>query len=317
MGTTGAHNTAIGDACMYQNDVTGSYNTGVGREALHYVIGSSNTAVGYQALFANTTGASNTAIGQGALDSCTTGAENTSIGKASMEDVTTGNYNVALGVEALREATSAEENVAIGFQALEYATGSNNSALGTKAGEDVTTGGNNFFIGRETGVSGSPGGSITTGNNEGVIGNQSVSKINMQVSVTVASDERDKTDFQPLTAGLAFVNGLTPYTFYWDKRASYVDWTTNPDTDLNSITHDGTHKEDWLDLGFKAQDVIALEEAINHKLSNKTNLVSNLTGDGKQYQLQYEKFVPILVKALQEADDKIDALTTRIEALES
>ena len=125
--------------------------------------------------------------------------------------------------------------------------------------------------------------------------------------MTVASDERDKTDFQPLTAGLAFVNGLTPYTFYWDKRASYVDWRVNPDTDLNSITHDGTHKEDWLDLGFKAQDVVALEEAINHKLSNKTNLVSNQTGDGKQYQLQYEKFVPVLVKALQEADDKIDA----------
>ena len=67
----------------------------------------------------------------------------------------------------------------------------------------------------------------------------------------------------------------------------------------------------------KAQDVVALEESINHKISNKTNLVSNLSGDGKQYALQYEKFVPILVKALQEADDKIDALTARVAALES
>jgi hypothetical protein len=32
--------------------------------------------------------------------------------------------------------------------------------------------------------------------------------------------------------------------------------------------------------------------------------------------LQYSKFVPILVKALQEADAKIEALTTRITALE-
>ena len=85
---------------------------------------------------------------------------------------------------------------------------------------------------------------------------------------------------------------------------------------VNTITNDGTHKEDWLDIGFKAQEVVALEESINHKISNKTNLVTNLTGDGKQYQLQYEKFVPILVKALQEADDKIDALTTRVAALE-
>ena len=71
-----------------------------------------------------------------------------------------------------------------------------------------------------------------------------------------------------------------------------------------------------MDVGFKAQDVVALEDAINHKISNKTNLVTSLSGDGKQYGIKYEKFVPILVKALQEADDKIDALTARVTTLE-
>jgi len=174
-----------------------------------------------------------------------------------------------------------------------------------------------MLLGTSSGNSGSPGGAITSGNNEVTIGNGDHSKINVQVSLSVASDERDKTDFQPLSAGLDFVNQLTPYTYYWDKRHKYVDWDSNPDTDLNSVTADGTHKEDWMDVGFKAQDVVALEESINHKISNKTNLVSNLSGDGKQYALQYEKFVPILVKALQEADDKIDALTARVAALES
>jgi len=276
-----------------------------------------NTAVGGSTLTDLTIGDHNVAIGYNAGNSITTGGENICIGSAAGEDITTGNQNVAIGREALMDATTSSDCVAVGFQALENSTGAGNTSIGYKAGENVTTGTNNFFIGKETGVSGSPGGSITTGNNEGVIGNQSVSKINVQVSLTVASDERDKTDFQPLTAGLNFVNALTPYTYYWDKRANYVDWDANPDTDLNSVTHDGTHKEDWMDLGFKAQDVIALEESINHKLSNKTNLVSNQTGDGKQYQLQYEKFVPILVKALQEADDKIDALTARVTALES
>ena len=60
-----------------------------------------------------------------------------------------------------------------------------------------------------------------------------------------------------------------------------------------------------MDIGFKAQDVVALEESIGHIISDKTNLVSNLTGDGKQYQLQYEKFVPILVKAIQELSAKV------------
>jgi hypothetical protein len=264
-----------------------------------------------------TIGDHNVAMGYNAGNSITTGGENVFIGSACGEDITTGSQNVAIGRESFMDATTASDCVAVGFQALENATGGSNTSIGYKAGEDVTGGTNNFFVGKGTGVSGSPGGSITTGNNEGVLGNGDVSKINVQVSLTVASDERDKTDFQPLTAGLDFVNALTPYTYYWDKRANYVDWDANPDTDLNSVTHDGTHKEDWMDLGFKAQDVVALEESINHKLSNKTNLVSNQTGDGKQYQLQYEKFVPILVKALQEADDKIDALTARVTALES
>jgi hypothetical protein len=276
-----------------------------------------NTAVGGSTLTDLTIGDHNVAMGYNAGNSITTGGENVFIGSACGEDITTGSQNVAIGRESFMDATTASDCVAVGFQALENATGGSNTSIGYKAGEDVTGGTNNFFVGKGTGVSGSPGGSITTGNNEGVLGNGDVSKINVQVSLTVASDERDKTDFQPLTAGLDFVNALTPYTYYWDKRANYVDWDANPDTDLNSVTHDGTHKEDWMDLGFKAQDVVALEESINHKLSNKTNLVSNQTGDGKQYQLQYEKFVPILVKALQEADDKIDALTARVTALES
>jgi len=87
-----------------------------------------------------------------------------------------------------------------------------------------------------------------------------------------------------------------------------VNWEENPDTDLDTIEHDGTHKEDWMDIGFKAQDVIALEKAIGHDLEEKTNLVSQRTSDGKMYQLQYEKFVPILVKAVQELTAKVEEL---------
>ncbi len=67
-----------------------------------------------------------------------------------------------------------------------------------------------------------------------------------------------------------------------------------------------------MDIGFKAQDVIALEESIGHTLDDKTNLVSNQTGDGKQYQLQYEKFVPILVKAVQELSAKVEELENKL-----
>ena len=167
-------------------------------------------------------------------------------------------------------------------------------------------------LGVSSGNSGSPGGALTSGNNEVTIGNGDHSKINVQVSLSVASDERDKTDFKPLSAGLDFVNQLTPYTYYWDKRHKYIDWDANPDADLNSITHDGTHKEDWLDVGFKEQDVVALEKTINHNLSDKTNLTTSLSHDGKQYALQYEKFVPILVKAVQELSAKVEELESKL-----
>ena len=60
----------------------------------------------------------------------------------------------------------------------------------------------------------------------------------------------------------------------------------------------------------------ALEIAAGYNKDNKTNLVSSHTDDGKQMGLQYSKFVPILVKAIQEQQALIEALTARITTLE-
>ena len=63
-----------------------------------------------------------------------------------------------------------------------------------------------------------------------------------------------------------------------------------------------------MDVGFKAQAVEALEKAAGHTIADKTNLTTNLSEDGKQYGLTYSKFVPILVKAIQELSEKVAAL---------
>ena len=117
----------------------------------------------------------------------------------------------------------------------------------------------------------------------------------------------------------------------WDKRTNYIDKTdvTTYDkdgepvhkgwdltTDLDKIVSDGSKKDDDLQVGFKAQDVIALEDAAGYKLSDKTNLLATITSDGKQYGLRYERFVPMLVKALQELSAKNDAREARIKKLE-
>ena len=101
---------------------------------------------------------------------------------------------------------------------------------------------------------------------------------------------------------------MKPYTYKWDKRSNYVDWTANPDTDLNTITNDGTYKETQLDIGFKAQEVEVLEKAAGYDKDNNTNLTIKLSEDGKQYSIKYEKLVTILVKAIQELEAEVQAL---------
>ena len=190
-----------------------------------------------------------------------------------------------------------------------------NTAVGHNAGAAVTTGINNITLGHDSGLTGSPGGNITTASNILSLGDENIATANIQVDWTVASDARDKTDFTALDLGLEFVKDLQPVTYKWDKRSKYGDKTAD-DYDLNAQTPDGTHKEDWLDIGFKAQEVEALEIAAGYNKSNKTNLVSSHSDDGNQMGLQYSKFVPILVKAIQEQQALIEALTARIETLE-
>jgi len=208
-----------------------------------------------------------------------------------------------------------DENTACGSIALSVATGVHNTAVGRAAGFEITSGDNNVAIGADALRTGSPGGAVTTGSNVIGLGDENITAAHIQVSLTVASDERDKTEFTDLDVGLDFVKQLKPYTYKWDKRSKYGDKTAD-DYDLNAQTPDGTHKEDWLDVGFKAQEVEALEKAAGYDKANKTNLAVTMSEDGKQYGMQYEKLVPILTKAIQEQQALIESLTTRITALE-
>ena len=197
----------------------------------------------------------------------------------------------------------------MGVDALEDATtAASNTCIGSNAGANLTTGSNNLMLGKEAGKAGSPGGQRTTHSNRIGLGNGDIQTLNCQVALSVASDERDKTDFTDLDIGLDFIKQMKPYTYRWDKRHKYVDWDKNPDTDLDTIIHDGTHKEDWLDIGFKAQDVQKLEQAAGYDKNNNTNLTVNLSDDGKLYSMKYEKLVPILVKAIQELEAKVKVL---------
>ena len=334
--TSGSQNTAVGrnsGAAL----TTGEYNVLMGRASgLNLTDADYNVAIGGNALDADTKGSRSVAVGTGALGvqnfTSSTNSNNIAIGYASGAAVTTGTSNTFIGNEAGDATDDGTQNTAVGFQALsancdngntcvgveslKVATGFHNTALGLNAGKAVTSAGNCLVLGKDSGITGSPGGNITTGSNEIGLGDENIASFSCQVALSVASDARDKTDFTALDLGLDFVKALSPVTYKWDKRSKYGDKYAD-DYDLAAQTPDGTHKEDWLDVGFKAQEVEALEEAAGYKIADKTNLTTTLSGDGKQYGMQYEKFVPILVKAVQELSAKVDALETENTAIKS
>ena len=199
---------------------------------------------------------------------------------------TTGAYNTAVGKNAAPALTTGVENVSIGQSTM----------------EGLTTGGNNVGLGVGAGNSGNPGGLVQTNSNQICIGNASHTNAHVQIDWTIASDKRDKTDVTPLDMGLGFINKLEPVTYKWDKRAKYEEGNTP----------DGTHKEDWTDVGFLAQDVEKVEAEFGHKIDDETNLTTYMSEDTDSYGLTYSKFVPMLVKAVQELSAKVEELEDKL-----
>jgi len=127
-------NTAVGYSALNAN-TSGFYNTAAGYMALSVNnTGAYNTGVGYQALSANTIGKYNTAEGYNALHANNVGIDNTAAGYCALGANTQANQNTAVGYNALAVDTSGSSNTAVGFSALSSdKNGYSNSAFGEYA----------------------------------------------------------------------------------------------------------------------------------------------------------------------------------------
>jgi hypothetical protein len=229
----------------------------------------------------------------------------------TMNAITSGGQNVAFGPEALGACNTGTRNFAYGYAALASLTsGANNIAMGDACGYNVTTGSNNLLFGVAAGRTGyqSPQSiaGVTSHNHQIHMGNESHTTARIQISWTVNSDARDKTDITPIDVGLDFVKQLNPVTYRWDKRSDYEDRTP-----------DGTNKLPELTLGFLAQEVEVVEKSFGYDVANQTNLVVDRIPEQDHYGITYEKMVPILTKAIQEQQTIIDDLKSRLETLEN
>jgi len=101
------------------------------------------------------------------------------------------------------------------------------------------------------------------------------------------SDERIKEEIQPIDNTLDVVLSLNPVTFRYKSS-----WS----------------KDQKIQPGFIAQELVNVFE--NANANYKDGIVSQ-GGENKYYSVAYQSIIPLLVKAIQELNEKINAIQTR------
>ena len=141
----GNSNVALGSGAFLNGSI-GSYNVSISTSLRALVSGSSNIAIGRQALAAYPID----------VNASASGSYNIAIGEYAMWDNTQARYNVALGLGALRGSmgftNNVDYNIAIGHSASFSASSAvNNITIGYLAGSNIATGSYNTIIGYFTG----------------------------------------------------------------------------------------------------------------------------------------------------------------------
>ena len=263
------------------------YNVAVGSYALEnyrIVFGSTAgygqcVAIGYKAMRNIYLGTGHTAVGHGAMMGANASGE--------LADAFSGMYNIGVGAFANRGKMTGSYNAVMGFNAQFHgdssASGNYNTVLGASAKTSSNSSSGQF-----------------------VLGDSNISDLRCNdTSISSLSDRRDKTDIVDCPFGLTFLNSLRPVQFKWNKRK--LDEIENKEGRVDPLN--GKTR-----VGFIAQE---LQEAQN-KIGETTNDILNLvrTDNPRRIEAKQGNLLPVIVKAVQELSAKVEALTTRVTALE-
>ncbi len=268
-----------------------------------------NTVLGIDCGNALTTGTLNTFFGRDAGKSATSALSNTFFGAGAGQSLTTNFNNCLFGVFAGQNITG-RDNVGIGNIAFRFGGGDYNVCIGSTAGTGVNSGDYNTMVGTLTdGGSGNNNTLLGNGatrssnsvNNEITLGNSSIATLRCAVtSITSLSDERDKSEIEDLSYGLAFIDALQPRQFVWDNRPETRIQTDDEGNQTEvEFYSDNKGKKDF---GFIAQEV--------RELDNDT-LRLVYTENEDKLEMSYGKLVPILVKAIQELKEEVEILKSQ------
>jgi hypothetical protein len=280
----GDRNVGIGSGAGLYN-VSGSDGTFVGNAAGYYSQANYNTAVGGSALFGGST--------------TTAGAGNTAVGLSALSSFINGNYNSALGYSA--------------YLSGDY---SNSTALGAN--------------------------SAVTGSNQVQLGDSGTTTY-VYGSVQNRSDQRDKAEVRDTQLGLDFVLALRPVDYKWDLREDYrptkpdisapilpVDPTAEQTAEYNTalesynsamsawresvkmsnLTHDGSKIRTRYHHGLIAQEVKSVMD--NKGVDFGGYQDHAIKGGDDVLSIGYSELIAPLIKAIQELNAKVDALSAKI-----
>lgn len=339
--TTGSANTALGaNALQTQSfDNAGalwwSWNTAVGFEALFanqpttISTGDRNTAVGAVALRNNTTGRTNTAVGVDSLQQNTTGADNTAVGFESLLGNTVSASNTAVGVRALTTNTLGGENTAVGFESLRYNNlGNGNTALGTRS-LNLSTGSWNLALGHgalnllssgdaNIAIGVDAGQALQTGQRNIYLGNNGLASESSVIRIGSNSYQSK-----------VFLAGV------WSATTQYaaVPVVVDLNGQLGTVSSSRRYKQDIQDLGATTDRLFDLrpvsfrykaqpEGPIHFGLiaEEVAEVMPELVVHGKDGQIEtvaYHELAPLLLNEVQKQRREIQTLKAELEAIKA
>jgi len=127
-----------------------------------------------------------------------------------------------------------------------------------------------------------------------------------------ASDERLKENVNDITDGLAVINSLRPVTFNWND--TYIESGSSKNAEESEVESETNQSikmpsSKVENVGLIAQEVEAVVPTVVHE--------GQISIGGVDYKnVDYKKLVPHLIAAIQEQQTLIEALASRITALE-